>query len=255
MLTYTFWNIRQYGLYGIAHNGEYPLVPFLLILLGCAVAAYLLGSLNFAVILSRRVYHEDIRKRGSGNGGMTNMMRSYGKKAAALTLLLDALKAVLAVGIGALVAGEAGGYIAGLGCVLGHVFPLYFHFRGGKGVVVTAAMILCLEPVAFLILFLLFVAIVLMTRYISLGSVMCMLVYPLFLNRLYASLHHQPPGATVTLVSFAVAVLVIFLHRSNIRRLMNGEENKFSFKKSVKAGEQKDNGSETEEDHRGADKK
>ena len=244
MLTYTFENIRQYGLYGISQNGEYPLVPLLLILLGCAVAAYLLGSLNFAVILSHKVYHEDIRQRGSGNGGMTNMMRSYGKKAAALTLLLDALKAVLAVAVGTLAVGESGGYIAGLGCVLGHVFPLYFHFRGGKGVVVTAVMILCLEPVAFLILFLLFVAIVMMTKYISLGSVMCMLVYPLFLNRLYASLHHQPPGATVTLVSFTVAVLVIFLHRSNIRRLMNGEENKFSFKKSVKASNSDDGSSD-----------
>lgn len=137
----------------ILNNG---LIPYLLdyqmnafVLMGCIllciVPPYLLGSLNFAVILSRRLYGEDVRKKGSGNAGMTNMLRSYGKKAAVLTLLGDGLKAVVSSVIGYLALGVTGAYIAGLFCILGHMFPIYYHFQGGKGVVTTAVMILMLN--------------------------------------------------------------------------------------------------------------
>ena len=121
-----------------------------------AVIGYLLGSVNTAVLISRAVYHEDIRTKGSGNAGMTNMMRNYGRGAAAATLIGDMLKTAISVGIGALLAAEAGMYIAGLFSVIGHIFPVFFGFKGGKGVASTAALVLCTEPVAFFILIFIF---------------------------------------------------------------------------------------------------
>ncbi len=106
----------------------------------CALIGYLLGSFNFALILSRKMYKDDIRKHGSKNAGTTNMMRTYGSKAAGLTILGDMLKAVVAVILGALLMGlYFGGYAAALGCVVGHVFPVFFGFKGGKGVATAAA--------------------------------------------------------------------------------------------------------------------
>lgn len=200
------------------------------------IAAYLLGSLNFAIIISGKKYRQDIRDYGSNNAGMTNMMRTYGKAAAGLTLLGDALKAVVSALIGYILLGQIGAYIAGLFCILGHVFPIYYKFKGGKGVVTAAVTILMCNPIVFLILFVLFVIIVLATKYISLGSVMCMLLYPIVLDRTdrFFSGADGSPG-----VIFAVlmTVLIVFKHWTNIKRLLNGTESKFSFKKSVKAPE------------------
>ena len=153
--------IRQFGL--IAYLGEetaaggyqIPLIPHILAIILCAAIAYFLGSLNFAIIISKYKFHDDIRNYGSGNGGLTNMMRTYGKKAAAFTLLGDVMKAVVSVLLGMLIAGESGAYLAGFFCVFGHSFPIYYGFKGGKGVLTTAAMVLCLDPLVFLILFIL----------------------------------------------------------------------------------------------------
>ncbi len=200
-----------------------------------SVIAYLLGSLNFAIIISGRKYREDIRSYGSKNAGMTNMMRTYGRSAAGLTLLGDALKAVVSCLCGYAVFGTMGAYIAGLFCILGHMFPIYYRFRGGKGVVTAAVTILMCNPFVFLILFVLFVIIVLSSRYISLGSIMCMLLYPLVLDRInrwivgYSTLE--------VLIAVLMTVLVVFKHRENIKRLLQGKESKFSFKKSVKSPE------------------
>ncbi|MBQ4575953.1 MAG: glycerol-3-phosphate 1-O-acyltransferase PlsY [Clostridia bacterium] len=233
--------IRQFGL--IAYLGEetaaggyqIPLIPHILAIILCAAIAYFLGSLNFAIIISKYKFHDDIRNYGSGNGGLTNMMRTYGKKAAAFTLLGDVMKAVVSVLLGMLIAGESGAYLAGFFCVFGHSFPIYYGFKGGKGVLTTAAMVLCLDPLVFLILFILFVCIVAGTRYVSLGSVMCLFIFPLLLNRIYPFTHGgAQPGALVTIVSILIALLVIFLHRSNIKRLWEGNENKFSFKSKGK---------------------
>lgn len=206
-----------------------------------AAIAYCLGSLNFAIIISGRQYRQDIRSYGSKNAGMTNMMRTYGKKAAGLTLLGDALKAAVSCLIGYAVIGQYGAYIAGLFCILGHVFPAYYRFRGGKGVVTAAVTILMCNPFVFLILFVLFVILVLLTKYISLGSVMCMLLYPIVLDRVERSrlFNENPPAACpYILFAFLMTVLVVFKHWENIKRLMNGQENKFSFKKSVKVTEE-----------------
>ncbi len=195
---------------------------FILILM----IAYLFGSINFAMFISKKKFNEDIREHGSGNAGMTNMMRTYGKKAAFLTLLGDAVKTVIAVLIGKLLMGEAGAYVAGLGAVIGHTWPLYYNFKGGKGVVTAITMILCTEPIAGLILLLVFVAIVAMTKYISMGSIIGALMYPVILH------NFKTPNIIELISCMGVVGLLVFNHRSNIKRLYNGKENKFSFKKS-----------------------
>ena len=202
-----------------------------------SVCAYLLGSMNFAIIISGRQYKQDIRSFGSKNAGMTNMMRTYGKKAAGMTLLGDALKAVVSCLIGYGFIGQYGAYIAGLFCILGHVFPVYYRFKGGKGVVTAAITILMCNPFVFLILFAIFVIIVLCTKYISLGSVMCMLLYPIVLDRVERSrlfTDNPPPASPYILFAMLMTLLIVFKHWENIKRLLQGKENKFSFKKSVK---------------------
>ncbi len=211
--------------------------PFMFILL-CAVGAviaYFLGGLNFAIIISKYKFKDDIRRYGSGNAGMTNMLRTYGKAAAAFTLVGDMAKAIVSVLIGTLLAGEGGAYIAALSCVIGHSFPIMYGFKGGKGIVVTASALLVLEPIVFLILFLIFVLLVASTKFLSLGSIVGMLLYPLLLNRMYPILNGGiSEGAIVAIVSILNAILVVWLHRENIGRLMSGTENKFSLKKKDK---------------------
>ena len=194
-----------------------------------AVIAYLLGSVNFGIIISKAKFKDDIRKHGSGNAGMTNMMRTYGKAAAGMTLFGDCMKAIIAVIIGTMLNGDMGGYVAGLFCIVGHVYPLYFKFKGGKGVATAAAMLLLLNPIVFLILLIIFVIIVGFTKYLSLGSVMCMIVYPLILNRFMGE-----PNYIITIISLLITVFILFMHRENIKRLLAGTESKFSFKKSDK---------------------
>lgn len=225
------------GLFGIISSSSLPQPLFItLALIGaliCILAPYLLGSMNFAIIISKTKYKSDIRNYGSGNAGMTNMMRTFGKSAAAMTLLGDALKAIVSGLIGYLIMGYYGAYIAGLFCILGHMFPVYYKFKGGKGVVTAYASILVCDPIVFLILIAIFVIIVFFTKYISLGSVMCMLLYPVMLDRLH-KLFYGATGMYVIVALFNAA-LIIFMHRENIKRLLAGKENKFSFKKSVKA--------------------
>ncbi len=212
-----------------------------LMIVGAAIimiAAYLLGSINFAIIISGRQYKQDIRQFGSKNAGMTNMMRTYGKKAAGFTLLGDALKAVVSCLIGYALLGHLGSYIAGLFCIVGHIFPVFYKFKGGKGVVTTAISILMCDPFVFLVLILLFVIIVAFTKYISLGSVICVMLYPILLDRF----SHFFTGESTPYAVFAiiVAVLVVIKHWTNIKRLLQGKESKFSFKKSVKTAESTD---------------
>ena len=197
------------------------------------ICAYLLGSINFAIIVSGKRFKEDIRSHGSKNAGMTNMLRTYGKRAAGLTLAGDALKAIVACLIGYALIGQLGAYIAGLFCMLGHVFPVFYGFRGGKGVVTAFATVLMCDPLIFLILIVLFVLIVFFTKYLSLGSIMCMLLYPLLLDRITRLM---TGGITSPYVIFAVliGVIVTIKHWENIKRLVTGKENKFSFKKNPK---------------------
>lgn len=217
-----------------AFNYDNRLIAFLetengiwavLALLFSAIIGYLLGSLNFAVIISKIFYHDDVRKYGSGNAGATNMVRTYGKGAGVATFICDGLKAAVAVAIATFLMGEGGAYIAALFALLGHIFPVYYKFRGGKGVVVAAISILCLNPIVFLILVLIFLAIVGTSKYISLGSIICAFFYPMILSAFNSS-----KGFISTTISVLFAVIVIVMHRGNIKRLMARTENKIGQK-------------------------
>ncbi len=223
MTFYELWNL---GVLFRNTSDMRTTVELVLIVVGFVftiVSAYLLGSINLSIIISSKFYNDDIRNHGSGNAGMTNVMRTYGKKMAIITFAGDFMKAVIASLVGRMLLGYIGAYIAGLFCFLGHIFPCFYKFKGGKGVVTACAMILMTNPLVCGILFALFVMLVLATKFISLGSVVCLLAYPIILDRVMG------PGLHV-LVAFLMGVLCAFAHRGNIKRILNGTERKFTFK-------------------------
>lgn len=194
----------------------------------CFVIPYLLGSINFAILISKIKFNEDIRKHGSGNAGMTNMLRTYGKTAGIMTFAGDALKAFIAVFIGMLLLGEMGTYLAGLGVIIGHVYPVYYKFKGGKGVVTAIITILFIQPTIALMVIAIFVLVVAFTKYISLGSILGAAFYPMLVYVF------SPEPDFKVLYAFVIGVFIIWLHRANIKRLYEGTENKLSFGKGNK---------------------
>lgn len=216
------------------------------LLLGVLLVAYFLGSMNSAIVISKLVYRDDIRKYGSGNAGMTNMLRTYGKNAALLTLAGDLLKTVIALIIAAVVFGfhymggiSIGGdlgecYLAGLFAVLGHIFPVYYRFKGGKGVLVSSTMALVLSPIPFLILLALFVIVVWISRYVSLGSVVVCTLYPVLMHGYFALVFSSYMPAFTAVTSIAIAIIVFWCHRANLQRIGNRTERKLSFGKKQK---------------------
>ena len=201
----------------------------------CMASAYLLGSINFAIVLSK-LRGDDIRKHGSQNAGTTNMLRTYGKKAAVITLVGDFLKGTASALIGMLLFGMLGQYLASLFCVLGHVFPVYYKFRGGKGIATAAGTILACEPIIFLVLVAIFTVIVAFTKYVSLASIMVALLYPLILDRWYKII--QVPSGLHLLMVMIMAGVIVWKHYPNMKRLWNKTESKLSFKKKTEANEE-----------------
>ncbi len=197
----------------------------------CALSAYLLGSLNSAIIISRYKFNQDIRTFGSGNAGLTNMHRVYGKDGALLTLAGDIGKQVASILVGILLLGQTGAYIAGAFCMLGHIFPVYYRFKGGKGVLTAATMILLIDPMIFLVLFVVFALVLFITRYVSLSSIIAAITYPAAVQ--VASMARTGNSASLFEIIFALFIgcMVIFMHRSNIYRIFNNQESKFSFRK------------------------
>ena len=193
-----------------------------------AAAAYLLGSISVAVLACRRLYGADVRTRGSGNAGATNVARVFGMKAGILTFAGDFLKTAASMLIGAWLLGEAGKCIAACACLLGHCWPVFFGFRGGKGVTVSAAAALLLDVRLFLILVAVFFLVFYFARTVSVCSITAALVYPL------AMLLLGDTSLPMLLTGVFVAVLVCFLHRGNIRRLLSGTEPTFKAKKQDK---------------------
>ncbi|HOV27587.1 MAG TPA: glycerol-3-phosphate 1-O-acyltransferase PlsY [Pseudobacteroides sp.] len=195
-------------------------------ILSMFVLGYLLGCLNSSLLVGK-AYGVDVRKHGSGNAGATNTLRTLGKKAAVFVVLGDALKGVVACIIGGLVYEDAGRMVAGFGAILGHNWPLYFKFKGGKGVLTSFAVVLMIDWKVALILFGVFALVVAISRYISLGSIIASALFPL------AAYIHK--GNDRLYVAFAVifAVLIIFRHRSNIQRIVQGTESKFGKKKTA----------------------
>ncbi len=200
---------------------------------GAALAAYLLGSLNFGIIVSRLRHRDDIRRHGSGNAGATNALRTYGKLTAVLVLAGDFLKGTAAVLLGCMITGQLlGGWVASLLVILGHMFPVFFRFRGGKGVATAAGAILLLNPYTLLALLAAFVGVILFTRYVSLASVTAAAVFPLFTLGYGLKVGMTASGIAITTAFAAVAAsLVIWKHRTNIQRLLAGTESRLGNKK------------------------
>lgn len=213
----------------LAEQGRISIALWMGAIVACALIGYFLGSVNFAVVISRLKFKDDIRRHGSGNAGATNMTRTYGKAAGVATLAGDILKAIVSVLIARFLVGDIWAYLAGMCCALGHAFPCYYRFKGGKCVAVTAAMALALEPLAFLAIFLIFVVMVGFTKYVSLGSISAALFYPLILHNILVS--RLGRDDLRILFVFAICALVVWLHRENIKRLLTGTENKIDLKK------------------------
>lgn len=219
------------------HYFEDKLPLYIAILVGVAIVSYLLGSLNFGVIISK-LRGKDVRESGSGNAGATNMTRLYGKKIGILTFVGDALKAVLSCIIGIVLVGSLGGFVAGFFCVVGHAFPVYFKFKGGKGVACMAAVVLVTSPVCFLILLAIYIVLLLGFKMVSFASVMTVIIYPFLLSSTNGY------GLQIIVALFC-SILVVFLHRENIARIFHHEEPKISLGKKKQKQEIK---VETDED-------
>jgi glycerol-3-phosphate acyltransferase PlsY len=203
-----------------------PLTPLLIF-----IVSYLLGSIPFGVLIAKFLGGYDVRKAGSGNIGATNVARVVGPAAGILTLLLDAAKGWFAVWLAArIMHGEALVMVlTGWFAMLGHCFPVWLRFRGGKGVATAAGVFAALCPAAMLAALILFVLVVGFWRYVSLGSIAAAAAIPLLVYLLWAP--HFAPPVSVTLISLVIAALVVYQHRGNIARLARGEEPKFSFSK------------------------
>lgn len=204
------------------------MLPFVL----SAVIAYLLGSISFSVVITKKFAGTDVRKQGSGNAGATNVLRTAGKLPGILTFLFDFLKCVIAILLAMLVAklfALSGSYlqyikyVAGIFCMVGHIFPLYFGFKGGKGVTVAAAAVLMLDWRCFIIGIGVFIIMVLITRIVSLSSLLASVSVPVSMLILRLVCRQDNVAANVLLVS--VIVVIIFIkHNANIARLLKGTE-------------------------------
>ncbi len=196
-----------------------------------ALVSYLLGSVSFAVIVSRIGAKDDVRNHGSGNAGMTNILRSYGKKMAAFTAIGDFGKGVIAVALGRIIFSLAGiqgidaGYIAGLFVILGHLYPLFFGFKGGKGVLTSLGAAVIVSPIPFLVIAGIAIPTVFAVKIVSLISIIGFALYPFVV--VAVDLLLDKPLWGELLFSLIVSSLGIWKHRSNIQRLRAGTEYKF----------------------------
>ncbi len=205
-----------------------------------AVIAYLIGSVNFSILISKKMAGFDVREKGSGNAGTTNMLRSIGKKAAAITLICDILKGVISIAIAIIVGNivknidkELLLQIAGIAVVLGHTFPIFFGFKGGKGVATSLGVLLMSNWQIGLICLVFAIVLMALTRMVSLGSCAAAVLFPvltLFINQHYTVLTDGKNGRVYFVYSVILAIIVLYNHRSNIKRILNGTENKLSFK-------------------------
>lgn len=205
-----------------------------------AIIAYLIGSINFSVLISKKMAGFDVREKGSGNAGTTNMLRSVGKKAAAITLICDILKGVISIVIAIIVGNIAKNLdrelllqIAGIAVVLGHTFPIFFGFKGGKGVATSLGVLIMSNWQIGLICLVFAVVLMALTRMVSLGSCAAAVLFPvltLFINQHYTVLTDGKSGRVYFVYSVILAIIVLYNHRSNIKRILNGTENKLSFK-------------------------
>ncbi len=199
-----------------------------------AIVAYLIGSINFSVILSKKMAGFDVREKGSGNAGTTNMLRSVGKKAAAITLVCDILKGVIAILIAMLmnkIFKDSNGallvQIAGVAVILGHTFPIFFKFKGGKGVATSLGVLIMSNWQIGLICLVFALILIILTQMVSVGSIAAAILYPVL--TLFIPQNYIIPGNYI-IYSVILAVIIVFNHRENVKRLLSGTENRISFK-------------------------
>lgn len=206
-----------------------------------AVIAYAIGSVNFSIIFSKKLAGFDVREKGSGNAGTTNMLRSVGKGLAALTLICDILKGVVAILIAYWIGNiskdntnpEILIQIAGIFAVIGHTFPVYFGFKGGKGVATALGILLLINWQIGLICLVFALLVMILTRMVSLGSIMAAVLFPVLTIFITPgdNSHYLVNEGSYIIFGFIMAIIVIFNHRANLMRIYKGEENKISFKK------------------------
>lgn len=207
------------------------------------IIAYLIGSINFSIIISKKMAGFDVREKGSGNAGTTNMLRTVGKKAALLTLICDILKGIVPVLLAVLIGNIVNHFgvgikidylvqIAGIFAIIGHTFPIYFGFKGGKGVASSLGLILIINWQIGLICLVFALLIMAITRMVSLGSVATAILFPVLVIFRVGVEHYIVLGKYIVF-SIILALIVIFNHRSNIKRILAGTENRLSFKKQT----------------------
>lgn len=225
----SFTNILNLGFFGIAATEStsevFKSIFFAVGALLSIAAGYFIGSLNPAIYFSKKLFGGDVRLEGSGNAGSTNMLRTYGKKAGAMTAGCDFAKGVVSAIIGYILFGYNGAAIAGLFAVVGHIAPIYYGFKGGKGVMVAASVLLMLDPIVFLVCIAIFAAIIFLTKIVSFASITTALVYPFIFTRLG---NHLGIPAITTIISGA---LIIIMHKENMKRIYHGEEKKITIGK------------------------
>lgn len=206
-------------------------VMLLLILAAVAAAAYFLGCFNGAVIVSKYILRDDIRTHGSGNAGLTNFYRTFGGPLTFVVILCDVLKAVLAVLIGSAVLGTVlggvlgatfGKFLAGTCCMLGHMFPCMFGFRGGKGILSGGAVAILLDWRIAAVVWGCFLVLAILTKWVSLGSICAGIAFPIATWFVYQNL-------LFTGFSLVCGTLIVWKHRENLKRILKGTESKFSF--------------------------
>ena len=239
--------IIQRGLFGIlceslsitSENLGYWLMLLLAVALSVA-SGYFLGSINSAIIISTKKFGSDIRTHGSGNAGMTNMFRTFGKKGGFLTLFGDVAKTIVPILLGYLFLGYDGSYLAGLFVVLGHCFPVYYKFKGGKGVLAMFAMMFMCDIPVFGMMILVFAIILFGTRLVSMASVMTAFLLPIFIDIWYTLVYSDGAFAGIRIpVAFLVTLTVVLMHIPNLKRIMNRQEPRVKMPWDKKKGEKK----------------
>ena len=205
---------------------------FIFVILAVGVISYLIGSINCSILISR-AFKKDVRESGSGNAGATNMARTFGTKAGVLTMVCDFLKALIPLMLTRILFQsheywQAMVCFSGFCCALGHAFPLYFGFRGGKSVTVVGMTFLVVDWRCFVIGASVFLLTVILTRYVSLGSILAGFSAPVTMFFICRGTGNK---YFVVLCLLALALMILWLHRENVKRLLNGTENKFKSKK------------------------
>ncbi len=220
--------------FNIDFGSESTVIWMLLCVLAWMIVSYLLGSINFSILISKLAFKDDIRNYGSKNAGTTNIGRTYGYKFGAITLIGDVGKGLVSVLIARVMLGDSAAHLCGLCCMLGHCFPIFYRFKGGKGVATSAGVILAMSPLAGLISITVFLIVAIGMHYVSLGSIMGALFYPLSLNGITKVFTGRSPTALMSICAVLMAGILIARHHSNIKRLWEGNERKFYISKLFK---------------------